>query len=172
MPKPGNQPDAKPAPASPVAVGDKAPAFTLNDQDEKPHTLADYTGRWVVLYFYPRDSTPGCTTEACDFRDSHDAIAGQGAVVLGISPDDQRSHAKFAGKHSLPFPLLADHDAAVAQAYGVWGQKQMFGRSYMGIIRTTYLIDPRGNVAARWDKVRVKGHAQQMLDKLTQLAAR
>jgi len=156
------------AQASPetVPVGRKAPAFTLRDQHGQTHKLADYKGRHVVLYFYPKDNTPGCTTEACGFRDHEAKLKRAGAAVLGVSPDDEKSHEKFAGKYGLSFPLLADPDAKVARKYGVWRQKNMYGRKFMGIVRTTYLIDPAGKVAHRWDKVKPKDHAPQVLAEL------
>lgn len=144
-------------------VGQEAINFQLDDQNEKPHRLADYRGRWVVLYFYPKDNTPGCTTQACQFRDQIDPITGRNAVVLGISPDGIASHEKFAAKFGLPFDLLADPDQTVCSQYGVWQQKSMFGKKYMGVVRTTYLIDPQGYVSHRWDKVKVKNHAAEVL---------
>jgi len=153
-----------------IDVGRKAPAFALKDQHEQTHRLSAYAGQWVVLYFYPKDDTPGCTTEACAFRDLLPDFADADAVVLGVSPDSEQSHAKFAGKFDLPFPLLADHDAAVCGKYGVWRAKTNYGRAYMGVVRTTYLIDPRGKVAHRWDNVRVKGHVEAVLETLAELA--
>jgi peroxiredoxin Q/BCP len=146
-----------------IDAGQKAPAFTLADQTGHKHKLTDYLGQWVVLYFYPKDDTPGCTTEACQFRDTRADFDGKNAVVLGVSPDDEKSHQKFAEKFSLPFPLLADHEAKICQKYGVWQEKSMYGRTYMGVARTTYLIDPQGKVAQRWDKVSVAEHAEQVL---------
>jgi peroxiredoxin Q/BCP len=116
-----------------------------------------------VLYFYPKDNTPGCTTEACSFRDANADFAKRSAAVLGVSPDDEASHANFAGKFDLPFPLLADTDTAVCRKYGVWGEKNMYGRKFMGVVRTTYLIDPAGKVARRWDKVKVANHEADVL---------
>lgn len=148
-----------------------APTFRLPDQHGSVHALKDYRGRWIVLYFYPRDATPGCTTEACAFRDVHGELERHGAVVLGISPDDSASHARFARDHNLPFALLADTDQRVCRAYGVWQARTLYGRSFMGVVRTTYLIDPRGRVARRWDKVRVAGHEGQVLAALAELVA-
>jgi thioredoxin-dependent peroxiredoxin len=145
-----------------VEVGKKAPAFTLPDQDGKPVKLSDFKGKAVVLYFYPKDDTPGCTLEACSFRDEHSALKKSGAVVLGVSPDDEKSHARFAGKFKLPFPLLADTGHTVAEAYGAWGEKSMYGRKYLGIIRSTFLIDGDGKVAAAWPKVKVAGHVEEV----------
>ena len=146
-----------------IEPGQKAPAFSLRDQQNKTHTLADYAGRPVVLYFYPKDDTPGCTTETCEFRDTLPAFKTSKAVVLGSSILDEASKAKFAAKHDVTFPLLADADNAVAEKYGVWQEKSQYGRTYMGIVRTTYLIGPDGRVARRWDKVKVDGHADQVL---------
>ena len=155
-----NNPDQAPTLVEP---GKAAPAFTLTDQSGEKHRLSQYKGRWVVLYFYPKDNTPGCTTEACDFRDAQAQLTRRDAVVLGISPDGEASKAKFAGKYDLNFPVLADEGAAVCGKYGVWQEKSMYGKSYMGVVRTTYLIDPSGKVAQRFDKVKVKGHADQVL---------
>ena len=146
-----------------VDPGKKAPAFTLKDQDGTPHKLADYAGRSVVLFFYPKDNTPGCTQEACDFRDHLPALKKSKAVVFGVSILDEKSKAKFAAKHGLTFPLLADADHTTAEKYGVWQEKMRYGRKYMGIVRTTYLIGPDGKVARRWDKVKIDGHAEEVL---------
>ncbi|MEO0515419.1 MAG: thioredoxin-dependent thiol peroxidase, partial [Planctomycetota bacterium] len=140
-----------------IEIGQSAPAFTLKDQHENSHKLSANKGKWVVLYFYPKDSTPGCTKEACAFRDAAADLQKAGAVVFGVSPDDIKSHAKFAEKQSLNFPLLADPDQTVCTKYGVWQEKSMYGKKYMGAVRTTYLIDPKGKVAHRWDKVKVPG---------------
>jgi peroxiredoxin Q/BCP len=142
-----------------IDPGKKAPAFALKDQEGITRSLADYAGRPVVLYFYPKDDTPGCTAESCDFQARQAAFAKSGAAVLGVSILDEKSKAKFARKHGLTFPLLADPDHVVAEEYGVWQQKARYGRKYMGIVRTTYLIGPDGKVVRRWDKVRVEGHA-------------
>ncbi len=154
-----------------IEPGKAAPAFHLPDQGGNKHRLSQYKGQWVVLYFYPKDSTPGCTTEACDFRDAQAELKKRGAVVLGISPDDTKSKAKFAGKHGLNFPVLADEGAAVCEKYGVWREKSMYGRTFMGVVRTTYLINPSGKVARRFDKVKVKGHAEAVLAALDELPA-
>ena len=155
-----------PAVSPPTDPGQPAPPFTLTDQAGTTHDLADYRGRWVVLYFYPKDNTPGCTKEACQFRDASEQLQRRGAVVLGVSPDDETSHAKFADKYELPFPLLADTGAEVCGKYGVWQQRNLYGRKFMGVMRMTYLIDPRGNVAHRWDKVKVATHADDVLAQL------
>jgi peroxiredoxin Q/BCP len=146
-----------------IEPGKKAPAFTLADQDGKTHRLADYAGRSVVLYFYPKDDTPGCTAEACAFRDNLPSFKTSRAAVLGVSILDESSKARFAKKHDLTFPLLADEDHAVAEKYGVWQKKSMYGRTFMGIARTTYLIGKDGKVAKRWDNVKVNGHAEDVL---------
>jgi peroxiredoxin Q/BCP len=147
-----------------IDPGTKAPAFSLKDQHGKSHTLADYAGRPVVLYFYPKDDTPGCTKEACAFRDLLPKFKPGKAAVLGVSILDEASKAKFAAKYNLDFPLLADEDHKVADAYGIWQKKAMYGREFMGIARTTYLIGADGKVAKRWDNVRVDGHAEEVLD--------
>jgi len=153
-----------------IEPGKKAPAFTLKDQDGVAHKLSQYAGRPVVLYFYPKDDTPGCTTESCDFQSRLPNFAKAGnAVVLGVSILDEKSKAKFAKKHGLTFPLLADAEHEVAEKYGVWQEKMRYGRKYMGIVRTTYLIDAGGKVARRWDKVSVDGHAADVLEALTAL---
>ena len=146
-----------------IDPGKKAPAFRLNDQDSQPHALADYAGRPVVLYFYPKDDTPGCTAETCSFRDLLPRFKQGKAAVLGVSILDEKSKAKFAKKYDVTFPLLADASHDVAEKYGVWQEKSRYGRKYMGIVRTTYLIGPDGKVARRWDKVKVEGHADEVL---------
>jgi peroxiredoxin Q/BCP len=151
-----------------IEEGKKAPAFTLPDEAGKKRALKDYAGRPVVLYFYPKDSTSGCTKEACAFRDELPKFKKSKAVVLGVSPDSEQSHARFAEKHGLNFTLLADVPGAggtpkVCDRYGVWQDKSMYGRKYKGVVRTTYLIDAGGKVARRWDKVKVDGHAEDVL---------
>jgi len=153
-----------------VDPGKKAPAFSLKDQDGKTRRLADYAGRPVVLYFYPKDDTPGCTKEACAFRDNLPRFKPSKGVVLGVSILDEASKARFAGKYDLPFPLLADPDHAVAEKFGVWQKRSLYGRTYMGIARTTYLIGPDGKVAKRWDNVKVDGHAEAVLEALNATA--
>ena len=154
-----------------IDEGKKAPAFTLKDQHGVTHKLSQYAGRPVVLYFYPKDDTPGCTTESCDFQTRLPKFVTAGnAVVLGVSILDEKSKARFATKHGLTFPLLADPDHEVAEKYGVWQEKMRYGRKYMGIVRTTYLIDSQGKVARRWDKVSVDGHADEVLSALTSLS--
>lgn len=146
-----------------IEPGQKAPAFTLKDQHGKTHRLADYAGRRVVLYFYPKDDTPGCTTEACAFQSHLPKFKTNKAAVLGVSILDEASKAKFADKFDLTFPLLADADHAVAEKYGVWQEKSMYGRKFMGNARTTFLIGADGKVAKRWDNVKVNGHAEDVL---------
>ncbi len=154
---------------SAVEAGRKAPAFALKDQDGRTHKLADYAGRPVILYFYPKDDTPGCTKEACAFRDLLPRFQTGKAAVLGVSVLDVASKARFAAKHRLNFPLLADPDHAVAEKYGAWKRKSMYGKTYMGVGRTTFLIGPDGRVARRWDDVRVNGHAEEVLAALDEL---
>ncbi len=149
-------------------IGQKAPAIKLPDQADKQHQLKDYKGKWIVLYFYPKDDTSGCTKQACGFRDHLSQLGKQDAVVLGVSPDSSASHEKFAAKFGLPFTLLADTEKAVCTAYGVWQQKSMYGRKYMGVVRTTFLVDPSGKIAHRWDKVKPADHAQEVLAKLNE----
>jgi len=149
-----------------IDAGRKAPAFTLKDQDGATHKLSQYAGRPVVLYFYPKDDTPGCTKEACAFRDTLPAFKKSKAAVFGVSILDEASKKQFADKHHLTFPLLADEDHTVAERYGVWQKKALYGRSFMGIARTTYLIGADGRVARRWDKVKVTGHAEEVLEAL------
>ena len=152
-----------------VEPGKKAPAFALNDQNGKTHKLSDYAGRPVVLYFYPKDDTPGCTKETCDFRDELPRFAKSKAAVFGVSILDEASKAKFAKKYDVTFPLLADEDHSVAEKYGVWQQKSLYGRKFMGNVRTTYLIGPDGKVAKRWDNVKVDGHAEAVLEAVESL---
>lgn len=141
-----------------------APDFALQDQDGRVHQLKDYAGKWVVLYFYPKDDTPGCTTEACGFRDDYSAYAQAGAVILGVSPDSGKAHTRFIQKFDLPFTLLSDPDHAVCLAYGVWGRKKFMGREYDGVFRTTFLIQPDGVIAQVFENVKPDGHSRQVLD--------
>jgi len=152
-----------------IDVGRKAPAFSLKDQHGKTHRLADYAGQPVILYFYPKDDTPGCTREACAFRDNLPEFQSGHAVVLGVSGQSEASKAKFAGKYDLTFPLLADEKYDIAEKYGVWQKKLLYGRTFMGVSRTTYLIGADGKVAKRWDKVKVDGHADAVLKELESL---
>ncbi|MBK8574891.1 MAG: thioredoxin-dependent thiol peroxidase [Elusimicrobia bacterium] len=146
-----------------LKVGDRAPDFTGVEQNGKTLRLADLKGSKVVLYFYPKDMTPGCTVEACAFREGHGAIKKRGAVVLGVSKDGAASHKKFAEKYSLPFPLIADESGDIVKAYGAWGEKSMYGKKYMGILRVTYVIGADGRVAAVFPKVKPATHAEEVL---------
>ncbi|WP_144511758.1 thioredoxin-dependent thiol peroxidase [Bacillus sp. FJAT-22090] len=153
-----------------VLEGMVAPKFSLKNEQGKIISLDDFAGKqYVVLYFYPKDSTPGCTTEACDFRDTHAEFAKLNAVILGVSADDDKAHTKFIAKHALPFSLLVDDTHEVSEAYGVWKLKNMFGKEYMGIERSTFLIDPTGTVVKEWRKVKVNGHVEEALDTLKKL---
>ena len=153
-----------------IEEGKKAPAFTLHADDGSKVKLSELKGNPVVLYFYPRDDTPGCTKEACAFRDRQDEIKALGAQVFGISPDTVASPVKFRDKFSLNIPLLADPDNAMADKYGAWREKNMYGKKSMGIQRSTYLIDADGKVAKLWKRVKVDGHDQQVIDALKELA--
>ncbi len=146
--------------------GAKAPAFSLVASSGKTVTLSELTGKRVVLYFYPKDDTTACTAEACEFRDNWAAVKRAGAVVLGVSPDTVQSHTKFSNKFELPFPLLADPDHAVAERYGVWGEKSMYGRKYFGIMRTIFILNEKGRIVKVFEKVKAKGHARQVLEAL------
>jgi len=157
-----------------IEVGRKAPVFTLQDQAGEKHALKDFLGKAVVLYFYPKDDTSGCTAEACQFRDQAPDFKKSKSVVFGVSPDSVESHRKFVDKHELNFTLLADPkdaegDPKVCTKYGVWQEKSMYGRKYMGVVRTTYLIGPDGKVAERWDKVKVPRHADAVLEAIRSL---
>ena len=147
-----------------IEPGKKAPAFALKDQNGGAHRLSDYAGQNVVLYFYPKDDTPGCTKETCDFRDNLSTFSKLKTAVFGISILDEASKQRFANKYGVTFPLLADEDHAVAEKYGVWQQKSLYGRKFMGNVRTTYLIGRDGKVARRWDNVKVTGHADEVLE--------
>lgn len=146
-----------------LKVGDTAPDFKLPDQENKFHSLSENAGHWVVLYFYPADDTPGCTKEACSFRDSFSSFKKEDIRVFGISKDAVTSHAKFAKKFSLPFPLLADPEKTVLNSYGVWGERYFMGRYFQGTHRITYLIDPKGQVAKVYTEVNTETHAQEIL---------
>lgn len=152
-----------------IKEGAKAPAFNLPSSDGKKIALKDLSGKNVVLYFYPKDDTPGCTKEACQFRDSISKIKKAGAVVLGVSPDGVASHEKFIQKYKLPFPLLADEDHQVAEKYGVWREKKNYGRTYMGIVRSTFVIDKNGRLAKVFSNVKVEGHDAKVLEALKAL---
>ena len=143
--------------------GDKAPDFSAADQDGNTVKLGDFAGKRVVLYFYPKDDTPGCTKEACSFRDADDVYKEKGITVLGVSTDDEKSHQKFISKYNLPFTLLADTDKKIVSDYGVWGEKSMYGKKYMGTNRKTFLIDENGKIAKIFDKVNVSEHSDEVL---------
>lgn len=152
-----------------IRVGAPAPAFSLPDQNGEVVSLADFAGKWVVLYFYPKDDTPGCTTEACQFSDGIEAFSGLDAVVLGVSPDTPASHAKFIAKYDLKLTLLADPEHEVLAAYGAWGEKKMYGKTVQGVTRSTVLIDPEGRIAHHWPNVKADGHAAAVRERLAQL---
>ncbi len=145
-------------------VGDKAPNFTLSSTSGNSFSLSEALGRWVVLYFYPKDDTPGCTKEACNFRDRVKDYAKMNAEIYGVSMDDLKSHQKFISKYHLPFPLLADTEKKVVELYGVLKEKSMFGKSFLGLVRTTFLISPDGKIAKIWSNVKVENHHQEVLD--------
>lgn len=146
-----------------LQAGDKAPAFSLKNQDGKKVSLKDFKGHKLVLFFYPKDMTPTCTVEACNLRDNYSALQKKGIHVIGVSPDDETSHTKFIGKHELPYTLLADPEQVMLNAYGVWGEKSMYGRKYMGVLRTTFLINEDGKIHDVITKVEAKNHAAQIL---------
>jgi thioredoxin-dependent peroxiredoxin len=147
-----------------LQAGQKAPGFTAKDQDGKDVSLADYLGKKVILYFYPKDDTPGCTKEACAFRDNLPNFIKTGIEVLGVSVDSEKSHKKFADKFQLPFRLVSDEDKSIVESYGVWGKKKFMGREYMGTNRVTYLIDEKGSIEQVWPKVKPETHANEILD--------
>lgn len=146
-----------------INVKEPAPDFVLSDSKGEEVRLADFQGKYVVLYFYPKDMTPGCTTEACDFRDAYEDFSHLNTVIVGVSPDPVEKHQKFIDKHALPFHLLADENHEVASSYGVWKWKKNFGKEYYGIERSTFIIDPEGNIQEVYRKVRVKGHVEEAL---------
>ena len=154
-----------------VSEGREAPDFKLDASTGKKVALKDLWGKWVVLYFYPKDDTPGCTREACSFRDNHKRLEALGAVVLGVSPDDLKAHDKFIAKYDLPFTLLADPEHTVSQDYGVWIEKNMYGKKIMGIERSTFLINPEGVVHKVWRKVKVEAHVDEVMDELKAVGA-
>ena len=149
-----------------LEVGTQAPDFTLPDQNGNRHSLSDYRGKKVILYFYPKDNTPGCTKQACGFAERYPKFTDKGAVVLGISKDSVASHKKFEEKYGLPFTLLADPELAAIQAYDVWQEKKNYGKTYMGVVRTTYLIDENGKIVKAFDKVKAADNPEQMLGEL------
>lgn len=147
-----------------IKVGQAVPDFTAAASNGEQVSLSDFRGKKVVIFFYPKDMTPTCTQESCDFRDAHSQFNQEDTVVLGVSPDDLKSHDKFIAKYNLPYLLLADTDKQVCELFGVWQMKKMFGREYMGVVRSTFLIDREGRLAQRWRNVRVKGHVQSVLE--------
>ncbi|MGD8922177.1 MAG: thioredoxin-dependent thiol peroxidase [Candidatus Zixiibacteriota bacterium] len=151
-------------------VGSKAPAFTLENQDGKKVSLKDFEGQWVVLYFYPKDNTPGCTTEACEFTDAMPNFKKLKAVVLGVSPDSVKSHQNFIAKQNLGITLLSDPDHRILEKYGVWQLKKNYGKEYHGVVRTTFLINPNGRIEHIWEKVKARGHAEAVQEFLTEAA--
>jgi len=150
--------------ATTLKAADKAPDFNSKDQNGEEVSLADFKGKTVILYFYPKDDTPGCTAEACDFRDNYQSLISKGYEVIGVSTDDSKSHKKFETKYSLPFPLIADEDKSINEAYGVWAEKNMYGKKYMGTARTTFIIDNDGIIKQVIEKVDTKNASQQVLD--------
>ena len=156
---------------SALKAGSKAPAFSLPDQDGKMHALKDYAGKWVLLYFYPKDDTPGCTIEACTLRDNFPKFKKLKVTVLGVSVDSAKSHGKFAKKYDLPFTLLSDEDKKLVNAYGVWGKKKFMGREYMGTLRWSFLINPEGKIAKIYEGVKPAQHAEEVLQDLRVLGA-
>ncbi|MCK9858483.1 thioredoxin-dependent thiol peroxidase [Paenibacillus sp. ATY16] len=154
---------------STIEVGKKAPDFKLPASNGETVKLSDYRGKKIVLYFYPKDNTPTCTQQACDFRDAYPAMVDSNTVVLGISPDPVKSHEKFIGKQSLPFLLLSDENHKVCEKYGVWQMKKMYGREYMGVVRSTFLINEKGKLVREWRGVKIKGHVQQVAGEAAKL---
>lgn len=152
-----------------LEVGDIAPEFCLPNQDDVEICLRDLRGKWIVLYFYPRDNTPGCTTEACEFTEAAPDFSSLDALILGVSADSTKKHRNFIEKHNLGITLLSDESTDMMQKYGVWQLKKNYGKEYMGIVRTTFIINPEGKIAAKWDKVRVKGHVEAVKEKLEEL---
>ena len=152
-----------------LEVGQKAPDFCLKNQDDVEICLKDLSGKWIVLYFYPKDNTPGCTTEACDFTEALPDFEDMDAVILGVSPDSTKRHRNFIEKKDLKITLLSDEEKEVLEKYGVWQLKKMCGREYMGVVRTTYIINPDGEIAEVWKNVRVKGHVEKVKQRLEEL---
>jgi peroxiredoxin Q/BCP len=147
-----------------LKIGDEAPAFKAVNQDGNPISLSDYTGKKVILYFYPKDDTPGCTAEACNLRDNYDLLLKKGYKIIGVSADDEKSHKKFIEKYVLPFPLIPDKDKSILKAYGAWGRKNLYGKEYDGILRTTYVISEKGLIEKIFNKVDTKNHTEQILE--------
>lgn len=155
--------------ATALEINQPAPTFSAPNAEGKTISSADFLGQWLVLYFYPKDNTPGCTTEAIDFSEKLPEFAELNAVIVGVSPDSEKSHGKFIDKHNLTVQLLSDPEHKLAAAYGAWGPKKFMGKEYEGILRSTFLINPQGHIAHIWPNVRVKGHAEKVLEKLQQL---
>ena len=151
-----------------LEIGEKAPGFCLEDPDRGKMCLKDLKGKWVILYFYPKDNTKGCTMEALEFTAAEDEFTAKNAVIIGVSPDSLKSHTNFRQKHDLSINLLSDTEKEVLEAYGVWQKKKMYGREYMGVVRSTYLIDTEGKIAHVWSKVKVAGHVDDVMEKLTE----
>jgi peroxiredoxin Q/BCP len=147
-----------------LSEGQKAPEFTANDQNGKSVSLSNFAGKSIILYFYPKDDTPGCTAEACSFRDNYESLLAEGFEVLGVSTDDEKSHLKFIGKYNLPFSLIADTEKKIVEAYGVWVEKNMYGKKYMGVSRKTFIIDKNGMIRKIIDKVDTKNSSAQVLE--------
>jgi peroxiredoxin Q/BCP len=156
---------------TPLQEGDKAPAFTARDQNGQKVSLADLKGKKLVLYFYPQDDTPTCTIQACNLRDNYALLKKEGFTVLGVSPDEEKKHKKFEAKYELPFTLLADPEHLVIDKYGVWGEKQLYGRKYMGLLRTTFLIDEKGRIRKIFAKPKSKAHAEEIIKAYNELGA-
>jgi peroxiredoxin Q/BCP len=152
-----------------IEIGDTVPDFCLPNQDEEEICLRDIKGRWIVLYFYPKDNTPGCTTQACDFTEALPDFEGLSAIVLGVSPDSPKKHRNFIAKKELKITLLADEEKELCNIFGVWQLKKNYGKEYMGVVRSTFIIDPDGKVAEKWEKVRVKGHIEVVKERLKEL---
>jgi len=151
--------------------GDKAPAFTANDQNGQKISLADLKGKKLVLYFYPEDGTPTCTVQACNLRDNYALLKKEGFTILGVSPDEEKKHKKFEAKYDLPFTLLADPEHRIIDKYGVWGEKQLYGRKYMGLLRTTFLIDEKGKIRKIFTKPKSKAHAEEIVEAWKELGS-
>lgn len=150
-------------------IGDQMPAFSLPDQDGVVHSSDEYKGKWLIVYFYPKDDTPGCTAEACSFRDNFEQFTERGITIIGISKDSVRSHKKFQEKHQLPFTILSDTSTETIQAFGAWGEKKFMGKAYMGIFRTTFLIDPEGKIVKVYENVNFMNHAEEVLKNMSAL---
>lgn len=151
-----------------LKIGQAAPDFSSNDQEGNPVSIKQFKGKKIILYFYPKDDTPGCTSEACNLRDNYQELRDMGFVVIGISPDNEKSHQKFSNKYSLPFHLVPDPEKTIIKSYGAWGEKKMYGKAYEGVLRTTYVISEKGLIEAVIDKVIVKDHTKQIIEVINQ----